>query len=266
MADRNNKKKKKKSSPVFIILILVCIGVMAFSGYKLFTIWNNYRAGQKEYEGLRQYTAEIVGADTAEAESADGESLTAEPVPPIEVDFKDLQAINEDVVGWLYIGSLDISYPIMQGEDNDFYLHKSIEKEYLYAGSIFIDYHNSRDFSDYNTIVYGHNMKDQSMFGKLKLLKEQELYKEDPYVWILTPDHNYRYKMFSMFTTGATSDVYTLFYGYNEDFTSYVQQMCEQSEVALEQPTVSEECRMITLSTCTSDGSNRFVVQAMRES
>ena len=181
------------------------------------------------------------------------------------MDFASLQAINPDVKGWLYIEALDISYPIVQGADNDEYLHTTYEGNSNYAGSIFVDYQNSGDFSDCNTIVYGHNMKNQSMFGKLKFFKERESYKDSVYFWILTPEGNYRYQAFSAFYTDAVSDAYTLFSGPGEAFTQYQADMAARSEIPLEVPAMDENSKIVTLSTCAArDSSQRFVVQGVR--
>ena len=202
------KTKKKKGGPLNVILtlgIVVCIGVIAYSGYKLISTGLAYKEGEDEYNSLRKYTMEVTEpetvTDSGEEEDAqednrspvDASAVPQEPVtPPLQVDFAALQAINPDIVGWIYIEALDISYPVVQGEDNDFYLHRTFEKKDNFAGSIFVEYRNSGDFTDPNTIIYGHNMKNQSMFGKLKLLKEWEEYKDSMYFWVMTPDYSYR--------------------------------------------------------------------------
>ena len=86
---------------------------------------------------------------------------------PLTVDFEALQAVNPDIIGWIYCADTIINYPVLQGEDNDFYLQHSYDKNPLKQGSIFIDVENKRDFSDRNTIIYGHHMNDGSMFSEL---------------------------------------------------------------------------------------------------
>lgn len=129
--------------------------------------------------------------------------------------------MNPDVVGWIYVEALNhISYPIVQGKDNETYLHQTYEGNYNFAGTLFIDYENSSDFNDCNTLVYGHNMKNGSMFGHLKKFAEdQNVYNKSKYFWILTPDKNYRYEIISAYTTGVDSDTYTLFKGPGEEFS-----------------------------------------------
>lgn len=109
------------------------------------------------------------------------------------VDFESLKKVNEDIIGWIRVNALDISYPIAQSTNNDYYLHRTFERVDNFAGCIFMEYQNHSDFSDKNTIIYGHNMKNGSMFGTLRKFYEDEVYEKAPYFWIYTPDKIYRY-------------------------------------------------------------------------
>ena len=204
-------------------------------------------------------------SEPAEPSEPEPEPLSYPTEPPLAVDFESLKAINPDVKGWLYIEALDISYPVVQGPDNDTYLHTTYEGTSNFAGSIFLDYQNQDDFSDGNTIVYGHNMKNLSMFGKLKQMKEQEKYRDSVYFWMLTPESNDVYQIFSAFYTEADSDVYTLYSGGGEAFVQYLNTMAARSEIPVEQPEMDEHSHIIVLSTCAaSDTTGRFVVLGVR--
>lgn len=145
---------------------------------------------------------------------------------PLDIDFKELKSINPDVAGWIYMEALpDISYPIAQGDDNEFYLHHTYKKESIFAGSIFVDCKNSKDFSDQNTIVYGHNMKNGSMFGTLKNYKLQETVDKSPYFWIITKKDAYKYKIFSIYTANVDGDTYTLIKGPGKETVEYANNM-----------------------------------------
>ncbi len=270
------KKKNRLSNTLLTVAIVICLGVMAYSGYRLISTYLAYRQGTEEYDSLRQYTVaqQAEGEnDEISGEDADSEDTGSKPgsnvsfytsvTAPIDVDWESLKAINEDIVGWLYIETLDISYPIVQGSDNDFYLHHTFEKTDNFAGSIFVEYQNSGDFSDPNTIVYGHNMKNGSMFGMLAHLQTDELYKGNPWFWILTPDGNYRYRIFSMRQTEVAGETYTLFTGTDQTFLDWCEDMYGQSNAVLEEPVFSLDSRIVTLSTCTGDDSYRFVVQGI---
>ncbi|WP_230397826.1 class B sortase [Novisyntrophococcus fermenticellae] len=266
-------KKKRKGGIINTLLslgIIICIGVFAFSAYKLFGIYRDYKAGEDEYSELQQYAdskPEKVNPEQT-GEAASGETLSLESldyVPP-EVDFETLRAMNPDIVGWLVVEALDISYPIVQGRDNDEYLHRTFEKKDNFAGSIFMDYMNKPDFSDCHTIIYGHNMKNQSMFGKLKFIKEQEKYKDSRYFWIITPEHKYRYEIFSAHVTPVDGDTYTLFSAPDQQFLDYLNKMTGESQIPQSGIIPRAEDKAVTLTTCTSNDASRFVVQGIRES
>lgn len=177
------------------------------------------------------------------------------------VDFMALQGINDDIVGWLKVGALDISYPVTQASDNDYYLHLTFELVQNAAGCIFVDYQNRPDFQDDNTIVYGHNMKDGSMFGTLKNFVQDGVYESDPYFWIYTPERIYKYEIFNCSTVGAVSNTYTLEFGSRKEFQNYLDKALMQSQVDSSKVKVKSSDKIVTLSTCTGDEETRFVVQ-----
>lgn len=255
--------KKENSKRTFgdvlrTIILIVALGVFCFSAYKLYDIWHEYKIGVDEYEDLQN----MVSYDDDDSPDDLGANEVNYPDPP-NLDWAALQAVNTDVIGWLDMRAIDISYPIAQGEDNDYYLHRTIEKTYNFAGSIFLDYENNKDFTDCNSIVYGHNMKNQSMFGKLKKYLEQETYDSEPYFWISTPNGAHLYQIFSVYKTGKTSDTYTFFSGPGVEFDEWIQKMKDESAVTTNVD-VSSDDKIVTLSTCTSDSSVRCVVQAKK--
>ena len=215
-------------------------------------------------------SAAEVGAKTGQTpdqkEAAGPEAGTLKA--PMDIDFKALKSVNEDVVGWIYVEAVpSISYPIVHGTDNETYLHRTYEKNYNFAGTIFVDYENKGDFSDCNTLVYGHNMKNGSMFGMLKKYREDEtLYNSSKYFWILTPEKNYRYEIIAAYTTSVDSDTYTLFKGPGKEFLEYEKKMLKNSEIKTDasEDKADKKDKIVTLSTCTGNQATRFVVQGKR--
>lgn len=254
-------KKKKKSDVLLTIALIAAIVVFCYAAFNLYHIYTEYKKGTDEYNQIEEMAVTERDADSAEVAGPN-----AQLKPPIEVDFDKLKSVNEDVVGWIYVDALpDISYPIVKGKDNQTYLHQTYEKNYNFAGTIFVDYENSGDFSDCNTLVYGHNMKNGSMFGHLKKFREDDkLYKQDKYFWILTPERNYRYEIISAYTTGVNSDTYTLFKGPGEEFEKYLETIKGYSEIKTDDTDLTIKDKIVTLSTCTGNESTRFVVQGKR--
>lgn len=252
----NEKKKKTVGDHLLSLLLIIAVAVFLFAGYKLLRIYQQYKVGTDEYKKIEEL------AVTEREEETVQEEETIQP--PIDVDFDALRAVNEDVVGWIYVEALDISYPIVQGENNDQYLHTTYEKTYNFAGSIFIDYENSDQFKDPNTIVYGHNMKNGSMFGTLKKIVSENAYETSHYFWILTPQHSYRYEIFSAYTAAVGSETYTLFKMHDEEYGQYLQHMKKNSAIDTGELQPGQMDNIVTLSTCTGDSSTRFVVQGVQ--
>ena len=165
------------------------------------------------------------------------------------IDWKALKEKNPEVVGWILIPDTDISYPIVQGSDNSYYLNHTFEKKENYAGAIFMDAGADASFQDRNTIIYGHNVKHGTMFAELEKFKEQAFFEQHPYLYIFTEQQNYRCEIFSMYSTSATSASYRLQYADDADFKSYVDMVRELSDFN-RKVSVKGQDRIVSLSTC----------------
>lgn len=258
-----SKPKKKVSVGDILrrIIMLIALAVFCYSAYQLVSIYLEYKKGTDEYESLEQYA----GGLEEPTEETGEENLSGDGLPLMEnpIDFAGLKEINDEIIGWLKVKALDLNYPITQASDNDYYLHNTFEREPNIAGCIFLEYQNKKDFSDKNSIIYGHNMKNGSMFGTLKRFYQEGVYDKSPYIWIYTPDKIYKYEIFSCQEVGATSDTYQLEFQDEEAFMEYIDRAFEQS-VVQSKVTVNPEDTIITLSTCTANQATRFVVQAKR--
>ncbi len=178
------------------------------------------------------------------------------------IDFEKLSAINPDLVGWIRVGAVDISYPVTQTTDNEYYLHRTFQGEENIAGCIFLNCGNSRYFGDQNSIIYGHNMKNLSMFGRLKEFTEQAAYDKNHYFWIFTRDFIYQYEIFSSSVVKSSGDPYRTFFS-EGDFISFIDSCLENSEIQCERTEFTGSERIVTLSTCTGDSSSRRIVQGV---
>ena len=180
------------------------------------------------------------------------------------VDFATLDTINPDIVGWVVWENEDISYPILYSGDNSTYLDTSFDGKELDSGSIFLDGRNTFSFDDDHNIVYGHNMKNLSMFGKLRYYKEDDSYYDDhKYIQVILPDRTERYEIFAYNTVKADSIVYNVSYDSVEDYAEFINYIC----LASYNPTgiyVTTDDKILTFSTCTSSDDKRFVVHAVK--
>lgn len=253
------------------IITGIAVVVMVFSGYKVVSILLDYKESADAYKSTATSYTTTNDQDTSNDNSTENsgdpsvDSSVAETKeeivqPPITVDFASLKEKNEDVVGWIYFENIDINYPIMQGTDNDYYLHHTFDRVTNPSASIFMDYENSSDFSDENTVIYGHNMRDKSMFAKLNNYREEEYYKESAYFWIFTKTGSYRYKIFSAHVVSDTGKEYTISFEDKSSYQDFLDGLVSSSlyDTGLK-PTSKEN--IVSLSTCTSSSpSDRFVV------
>lgn len=256
-------KKQKPAKTVFDYvrygIMLVAAAVFVVAGYNLYSIFSEYARGEETYEKVEQeYT---IDDDSDGPVAVTGEVLNAGFEKTV-VDFAKLQQANPDVKGWIQFEALDINYPVLQHpSDNDFYLKKMWNKEENTAGSIFLDVANTGNVTDYNTFVYGHNMKNLTMFGQLKQYKDQAFYAGKEYFWIYTPEANFRYQIYSVHESKVDSSMFRTFVTQGPEYTQYVEESKKKSRYDTGVP-VSDQDRIVTLSTCTASGDNwRLLVQ-----
>lgn len=253
-------------------LVSIILAVVFVSGVGMM-LWQilQYSAGQQSQDQAQQ----IAFAETTPSAQipeqtvplSDGE----EQLPMDEaarfltqINIWGLRQINPDVLGWLYIPDTIISYPVMQTDSRDGYLHLSWDRKKSSSGSIFLEHKNSRDFSDFNTILYGHHMANRSMFGTLKYFKDGEYVRQHPCVYVCTAEKIFRYEIFSVYDAPIDSDTYRLYFADEGAKERALEHYTGSSLLELEKkPTVEDS--ILTLSTCTGTGvyTTRIVVQAV---
>lgn len=249
----------------------VSLVLMILASCYLGNILWQYKAAKQEYEELasqvfvQNKTDTLSNAGQKENDALpkeDSRGLKEEKENVIHNSIQRLMQSNEEMIGWIAFEHPDINYPVMQGEDNEYYLNHTFQGEKNPSGSIFADAINSSDWNDAHTIVYGHNMKNLSMFGSLRSYKRKDFYGGNEYFSIYTDRMTYVYQIFSCYEVPEDSDVYTVWYTADENFEKLVDRMKQQSyyDTGVE---VSGEDKIITLSTCSTEG-NRFVIHAKR--
>lgn len=179
----------------------------------------------------------------------------------VNVNMEGLQELNPDIKGWIYFENETTSYPILQGADNEEYIRTTYNGKSATAGSIFMDVENKADFSDNHTLIYGHNMKDLTMFGKLKYYKTEEDYFPDHrYFQIITSNKKLRYQVFAYKEVEDDSLIYAVYSNSNTDFYKFAKNVISAANQCPEGVVVGYDDKVVTLSTCTDRDDKRFVV------
>lgn len=178
----------------------------------------------------------------------------------LDMDMDALLETCGDLVGWILIPGTEISYPLLQADNNQYYLDRTWRGESSSSGAIFIDYRNDASLEGFNTIIYGHRMRDGSMFGSLKEYDDEDYWEEHPSVYIACGGKVYRYDIFSSFQAPVDGIVYEMnLLGREAEFIRYAQEHSTIDTGVVP----AEDTRIITLSTCTGNGyAKRLVVMA----
>ncbi|MCD8355071.1 MAG: class B sortase [Clostridia bacterium] len=192
-----------------------------------------------------------------------------EPVEAIEIpiDFAALQQENPDIYAWIRIPDTEIDYPILQSStDNSYYLNHTVDHQEGYPGSIYTENLNAKDFSDPNTVIYGHKMRNTTMFGGLYQYQDQSYMQEHSEILIYTPDHIRIYKVFAAVTYDNRHIMYSFDFSDVEQYQAYLDSLKAVRNMATcwdESIDVTVEDRIITLSTCNGNDAQRFLVEAV---
>lgn len=251
------KKEKKKGIGVWLyrIVILILLGIMGFSGFKLYSIYSEYHEGTVVYDDF----AEEFGAKDPKGTGTDNSRLN--------LDWDKLQSKYPDVKAWIRCRGTKINYPIVQATDNDYYLTHAPTGEYLAKGAIFIDFAVENPFVDFNTIVYGHRMKDGSMFAPISNYFGEsgiKFYEEHPTMELYTPNHEYDIEIFACATVHETDmEAYRMNFKNNDGYEdesfkqAYLDRVMAMNELrATTNVQVSANDRLVMMSTCTARGSS----------
>ncbi len=234
-----------KKTAITAVQVVIGVLVVASIGWLAFK-FIGYSQAQKVYHDIdAAYASEVQG------------SYNGDPSP---IDFASLQEQYPDVVGWLKMDDVDISYPIVQGSDNEHYLYYDPTGAENIDGSIFLDYRAKSLDTDLYDLLYGHNMRDESMFGQLDNYVEQDFYKQGTgSFYIYTPKGSYHYKIFAVNIVDPADDVYQMGFKNTQVFGAFVKQLKENSmyETGVD---VAGYDRIVTLSTCSS--TDRLVLSA----
>lgn len=226
---------------IYITLIILLSITSVYSCYQIYLILEENYQEQKQNQAL----SEIAKVDKEEINDKE----------EVQINFDALTKVNSEIIGWIQIPDTTIDYAMVQGIDNDYYLHYNAMKEKNYAGAVFMDYRNDSYFKDEHTIIYAHNVKHGTMFAPLESYSDESFFNQHPIFYIYTPKQNYEIHIFAFYTTNDTSDAYEL-YLTPQNKMDYIQQWRNQS-LYQNDLQIKESDHIVTLSTCSYERNNQ---------
>ena len=268
---------RKALTALLAVVCALCLGRTALQLVQ-------YRQGDETYAQAQELAGladlpdlppvDVIGGsgEASGSAGADGSEEAPEEVPVWQdpyaqalkdMDFSALRQQNPDVLGWILIPGTRVSYPVVQGTDNSYYLDHTWRGGKNSVGAIFMECRNSSDLSDFNTIIYGHRMNNRSMFGTLSQYKSRSYWQAHPYVYLTDDSGTHRYEIFAAGEVSVESDVYRLGLRSDSSRQSFLDS-CLALSALNTGVTPHTYDKVLTLSTCTGNGhATRWVVQAV---
>ena len=245
-----------------VIRTIAAVTAAALLGGGIYLLVKNDVAQKINWQDILIYAPTPIARETLdEAVNNSSDKPSADRVPEdtkkeLTAQVRQLSNEHSDSVAWLYIPDTNIDYPIMQSGDNDYYAHRATDSSYLYAGSLFMDYRCSSDFSDFNSVIYGHNMGNRTMFADIPNYENEEYFMEHSYGWLTTEDEVHLIDFFAVARTTDTSGLYIA----DPTFEEWDSQLRNCASIYKEIE-VTESDHLLMLSTCTSaEGNSRTIL------
>ncbi len=242
-------KKKNKIYPIFMIII--CLFGVLFASYKLI-FWKKSDVDNKNIQKEVEKSIKIENLVENDTEKV-----------AFDVNFDSLKRQNSDTVGYLKVKNTKIDYVVVQSKDNKYYLTHNFKKKPNSAGWVFADYHNKFDGKDRNIVIYGHNMRNGSMFGTLKKTMTKKWYKnsDNHIITFVTEQGNLKYQVFSVYSIPVEEYYINTKFKNNDEFYKFIKTLKKRSIYNFN-VTLEKTDKILTLSTCNSGGKNRTVLHA----
>jgi sortase B len=234
-----------KSHIILRAMMALCVAGIVLFGVLLICSNREYSKGDAVYDQVK------LALHNDSTGPADDEASKMSS----KMDFTTLKEINDDVVGWIFAEGSSIDYPVVLGENNEYYLSHLFNGERNKLGSLFMDYRNNGDFSDKNTVIYGHNMKDGSMFSSLTKYKDQSYYDSFPTMGLYTPDGNFTIELFAGIVSDGNYEFVRFKFEDDVDFQGYINSLKGKSTFE-SNTVVKPDDRIVTLCTCSYEFNN----------
>ena len=266
MSRRGNKRQKAVWTGVMYAALIGIIVLLAFVAYHLYSQWKAEQAYQDVQEEVQEpEEPEFTGErDGEEAELPD--DIFRDMGNPI--NFKKLRRINKELYAWIRVPDTKIDYPIGQNKRNDFYLNHDMYKEPRFAGCIYTEKANSKDFEDPNTVIYCHNMIGGTMFSNLHNFRDKKFFKKHPYFYIYTPKYIMVYQVFAAYTYDDRHILNSFDFSKEKVFRKYIRNIFKVRSMdrhLREDVEVTTDDKIVTLSTCIGNETDkRYLVQGKR--
>ncbi len=225
------------------IIILLLIGIIGFSLFQVWDTNNNYLKEKLVRDQMAEYKPELVEVEA-------GKTML------VNQSIVDAQSMNPDIIGWIFLDGTRLDYPFVKSTDNDFYLRRDINRAYSYAGTVFMEYMCKSDFSDFSSIIYGHNMENGTMFSDLKLYNNVEFFNENKTGRLYLKNATYGLEVVAYMPVKSDNQIiygigYTEQYD-KEKFLSYV----KENAPRYRELNLTTEDKILVLSTCTNTNYN----------
>ena len=247
---RKDKRNNKKKLLIINIIQLILIIILVYSAIHIVIWYKNNKTNKKIIEEISQ-AIEI--------------NENAEDEQKYKVNFEELKNKNSDTVAWLKVENTNIEFPVVKANDNSYYLTHDFNKENNKAGWIFADYKNKFDGTDKNIVIYGHNMRDDSMFGSLKDVIKEEWYnnEENKYITFVTENEYQTYQVFSVYQI-EKEDYYIQTDFQDNEFEEFIKTIKQRSKKDFNVDVTSKD-NILTLSTCANNNKYRVVLHAKKQ-
>ena len=227
------------------ILLIICSLIFCISTWKLYGYYRSYKKAKDTYSKIAKENVKISKNER-------------------KIDFKKLKSQNQDIAGWIYIRGTTIDYPIVQGKDNEEYLHQDFNKKKSSSGTIFLDNNCKKDFTSDNNIIYGHHMKNGTMFAQLLKFREKSFLKKHNEIMIFTPDRTIHLKVISAYAQKAQNKIPVTFAN-DKQKKAYIKKIESMSEQTIKTSRINDS-HIYTFVTCSYEGEdNRTYVHAAEE-
>lgn len=253
--------KKKHNKAITAVIIVLSLLVVGSGGFLLFKILNNRQSSDK-YDSLA--SSYVNGGDASGNSGAQTEGSTV-PLEPNPVDFASLQSNeNDEIYSWLVVPNTQVDYPVLQSNsDDNFYIDHGVDREYRFAGAIYSQFCNKKDYTDRVTVLYGHNMADNSMFASLHDFEDADFFAANKDMIIYTPDKRLTYEIVAAYVFDDSHIMNSYDFSRDEVYREFLNNVLHphsiQSNVR-EGATLDTNDRIVILSTCLNYGEGRWLV------